>query len=79
MLTFGLLTTTAYTAWNHGIIHGNMTLMAAASYFAPVLSVMLSSLLLSLSLGLGFWIGTLMVTCGSLICWASTRGRVSRG
>ncbi len=27
-----------YAAWNVGILHGNVTLLAGASYFIPVLS-----------------------------------------
>lgn len=39
-----------YGAWNIGIISGNMTLMAGASYFTPVLSALFAALLLSTSL-----------------------------
>ena len=28
----------AYAAWNVGILHGNVTIMAVGSYFTPVLS-----------------------------------------
>ena len=28
----------AYAAWNIGILHGNVTIMAVGSYFTPVLS-----------------------------------------
>jgi drug/metabolite transporter (DMT)-like permease len=30
-----------YAAWNVGILHGNVTLLAGASYFIPVLSAFL--------------------------------------
>ncbi|MFB9080718.1 aromatic amino acid DMT transporter YddG [Flavobacterium procerum] len=62
-----------YAAWNIGIIHGNVTALAGASYFTPVLSSLLSSVLLSASLGLSFWQGALMVCAGSVLCWLSTR------
>ena len=69
----GLLTTLAYTAWTHGVNHGSLTLMATASYFTPLLSVGLSSVLLNMSLGLSFWLGAALVTLGSLLCWWATR------
>ncbi|ADO43166.1 aromatic amino acid DMT transporter YddG [Ketogulonicigenium vulgare] len=73
VLTFGVLTTLAYSAWTYGVNHGNLTLMATASYFSPLLSVMLSSVLLSMVPGLNFWLGASLVTAGSLICLAATK------
>ena len=70
---FGLLTATAYGCWNHGLQHGNVTSMAIFSYFAPVLSVLWSSLWLSLQPGMGFVRGVACVTAGSLLCWWATR------
>ena len=70
---FAVATTAAYTAWNHGIIHGDLTLLATASYFTPVLSVLLSSLLFGSLLGSAFWAGAAAVTAGSLLCWHATR------
>lgn len=58
-----------YAAWNVGIMYGNVTALAGASYFTPVLSSMLSSVLLSASLGFSFWQGSLMVCAGSILCW----------
>ena len=64
-----------YAAWNVGIIGGNVTLLAGASYFIPVLSSALSSILLATPLGLSFWQGALMVCAGSILCWLSTKER----
>jgi hypothetical protein len=36
-----------YAAWNVGILHGNVTVLAAVSYFTPVLSAALAVLLSS--------------------------------
>ncbi len=71
---FGLLTATAYSCWNHGLQHGNVTSMAIISYFAPVLSVAWSCVWLSLQPGPGFFRGVVLVTIGSLLCWWATRG-----
>lgn len=62
-----------YAAWNTGILHGNVTILATASYFTPVLSSIFAALLLGESLGLSFWLGALMVSIGSIICWWTTR------
>jgi len=70
---FGVLTATAYSCWNHGLQHGNVTSMAIFSYFAPVLSVAWSCVWLSLQPGPGFFRGVLLVTAGSLLCWWATR------
>lgn len=68
-----------YALWNLGILNGNLTLLATASYFTPVLSTFFAAIWLSTRLTLTFWQGVAMVTAGSLICWAATRGRSARG
>ncbi|MBK4116480.1 aromatic amino acid DMT transporter YddG [Pluralibacter gergoviae] len=65
----------AYAAWNIGILHGNVTLLATASYFTPVLSSALAALRLSTPLSWAFWQGAAMVCLGSLICGLATRRR----
>ncbi|AST69746.1 EamA family transporter [Kosakonia cowanii] len=62
-----------YAAWNVGILHGNVTVLAAASYFIPIISAVLAAFMLDSHLTLAFWEGTAMVSLGSLICWWSTR------
>lgn len=62
-----------YAAWNTGILHGHVTILAGASYFVPVLSAVLSALILSTTLPLSFWQGAAMVCAGSVLCWISTR------
>ncbi|KOC90856.1 aromatic amino acid DMT transporter YddG [Winslowiella iniecta] len=62
-----------YAAWNIGILHGNVTVLAAASYFIPIISAILAAFILSSQLTVSFWQGTAMVSLGSLVCWWSTR------
>ena len=62
-----------YGAWNIGILHGNVTILAGASYFIPVLSAALSTLLLHAPLSLAFWQGAAMVCGGAILCWFATR------
>jgi drug/metabolite transporter (DMT)-like permease len=64
-----------YAAWNVGILHGNVTLLAGASYFIPVFSAALAALLLKTALSLSFWQGTSMICLGSVLCWLATRAR----
>ncbi|MOA50751.1 Aromatic amino acid exporter YddG [compost metagenome] len=68
-----------YALWNVGILKGNLTLLATASYFTPVLSTFFAALWLSTRLTASFWQGVAMVTAGSLLCWVATRGKSARG
>lgn len=68
-----------YAAWNVGILHGNVTLLAGASYFTPVCSAALAAMLLRTPLSLSFWQGASMVCAGSILCWLATRGQAPRG
>lgn len=58
-----------YAAWNTGILHGNIKLLATLSYFIPVISSLFSSVWLSQPLNGIFWIGALLVCGGSMVCW----------
>ncbi len=62
-----------YAAWNTGILYGNVTVLATASYFIPIISAVLAAIMLSSDLTLSFWQGAAIVSLGSLICWWSTR------
>lgn len=67
-----------YAAWNVGILHGNVTVLAGASYFIPVFSAALSTLLLRAPLSLAFWQGAAMVCGGAILCWLATRSSRAR-
>jgi len=67
-----------YAAWNVGILHGNMTVLAGASYFIPVVSAALAAALLHAPLSFAFWKGAAMVCAGSILCWLATRGKGER-
>jgi drug/metabolite transporter (DMT)-like permease len=64
-----------YAAWNVGILYGNVTVLAGASYFIPVFSAALAATLLHAPLPVQFWQGALMVCGGSILCWLATRKR----
>ncbi|KTH96791.1 aromatic amino acid transporter [Enterobacter cloacae subsp. cloacae] len=73
LLMCGVALGLGYASWNIGILHGNVTVLAAVSYFTPVLSAALAALLLSAPLSFSFWQGAIMVCVGSLLCWYATR------
>lgn len=62
-----------YAAWNIGILHGNVTILAGASYFTPVFSAALAALVLGVPLTASFWLGACMVCGGAILCWRATR------
>ncbi|WP_226456335.1 aromatic amino acid DMT transporter YddG [Pseudomonas sp. AF03-9] len=64
-----------YALWNVGILRGNLTLLATASYSAPVLSSAFAAVWLGAHLTAQFWQGAVLVTLGSLMCWQATRVR----
>ncbi|MCK2091403.1 aromatic amino acid DMT transporter YddG [Enterobacter hormaechei] len=73
LLMCGVALGFGYAAWNIGILHGNVTVLAAVSYVTPVLSAALAAIMLSSPLSFSFWQGALMVCAGSLLCWYATR------
>ncbi|WP_099207257.1 aromatic amino acid DMT transporter YddG [Xanthomonas citri] len=62
-----------YAAWNIGLLHGRIPVLVGCSYFIPVLSAMLSALILHTALSGSFWRGAAMVCLGSVLCWVATR------
>ncbi|MGE8634835.1 MAG: aromatic amino acid DMT transporter YddG [Achromobacter piechaudii] len=68
-----------YALWNVGILRGNLTLLATASYFTPVLSTFFAAIWLATHLTASFWQGVAMVTAGSLLCWAATKSKAAQG
>ncbi len=75
LLLAGLVMGSGYALWNVAILGGNMVLLATLSYFTPIFSTFLSSLILGISLTGTFWQGVVMVTLGSFACWWVTRER----
>ena len=68
----------AYAAWTFGMSKGNVTLLALASYFTPVLSCLFAVVWINAKLDSSFWMGVAFVVAGSLVCWdATTRGMKS--
>ena len=51
----GLAMGVAYAAWTHGMSYGNITVLAIASYFTPVLSCLFASVWIGAELTMSFW------------------------
>ena len=72
MLMVSVATGLGYAAWNIGINQGNITMLITLSYFSPIFASIMSMWILQTPLSKTFWIGAMMVTVGSLVCWIST-------
>lgn len=68
----GSLIGIAYSNWNQSLQFGNIQLLILATYFMPILSSMMSMLILGIIPTFAFWMGTALVTVGALICWKCT-------
>ncbi len=68
----GLAMGAAYASWTTGMAKGNITVLAAASYFTPVLSCLFGVFWLGACLQAAFWTGVAYVVGGSLLCWTAT-------
>lgn len=64
-----LVVAAGYALWNRAIQNGDMRALSAASYCAPVLSSVASSVILQVVPGPVFWAGAVLVVVGSLACW----------
>jgi drug/metabolite transporter (DMT)-like permease len=56
----------AYGLWDHAVRKGNLPLVAAASYGAPIVSTLLSSWLLDVEIGPNVWLACALVAGGAL-------------
>ncbi|RKG36847.1 aromatic amino acid DMT transporter YddG [Acinetobacter rongchengensis] len=71
----GSLIGIAYSHWNQSLQFGDMKLLILVTYFMPILSSVMSMLILDATPQLAFWIGTILVTIGAIVCWKSTAER----
>ena len=57
----------AYSFWDQAMRRGNIILVAAFSYFTPLLSVLISSIYLQVTLDSRLWIASILVVIGAII------------
>ena len=62
-----------YALWGHGLAYGDTRTLSIASYFAPVLSSLSSTVILATLPGPVFWAGAALVAAGSILSWIGSR------
>ena len=60
-----------YLFWEMAMQRGDVVLVAAFSYFTPLLSTLISCLYLHVLPGKGIWIGCALLVAGSFLSWKS--------
>jgi drug/metabolite transporter (DMT)-like permease len=68
VLWLALASNLAYLFWDRAMRNGDIVLVAACSYFTPLLSTTVSSLYLGVTPGARLWIGCALVIAGAIIC-----------
>jgi drug/metabolite transporter (DMT)-like permease len=70
-LALGGITALAYALWDASMRKGNLLLVAACSYFTPLLSTLVSCAYLRVTPTSRLWTGCLLIVAGSLATWWS--------
>ena len=73
----GASTTIAYLLWDVAMRKGDVVLVAAGSYFVPLLATLVSCLYLTIVPGLPLLAGCLLLVAGSLLSWKSISDRIA--
>jgi drug/metabolite transporter (DMT)-like permease len=63
----------AYAFWERAMRRGDIVLVAACSYFTPLLSTIVSILYLGVTAGWRLWIGCALVIAGAATCKLTVR------
>jgi drug/metabolite transporter (DMT)-like permease len=58
----------AYAFWERAMRRGDIILVAACSYFTPLLSTIISTLYLGIVAGIKLWIGCALIITGAIVC-----------
>lgn len=77
MVILGAITALAYALWDVSMRRGNLLLVAACSYFTPLLSTLVSCIYWRVMPGSRLWIGSLMIVVGSLMSWRAVADKES--
>ncbi len=71
----GAITAVAYALWDRAMRRGDLLLVAACSYFTPLLSTLVSCAYLKVVPGPKLWGGCILLILGSLLSWRSVSDR----
>lgn len=77
-VALGAITSGSYGLWDRAVRKGNLLLVAACSYFTPLLSTIVSCLLLGVAPGPRLWTGCLLIVAGSMLSWRSVAAATTR-
>jgi drug/metabolite transporter (DMT)-like permease len=61
----------AYVLWDHAVRKGEIILVASLSYITPLLSTVISALVLNIAPGPWIWVGAVLVFAGAILCKVS--------
>jgi drug/metabolite transporter (DMT)-like permease len=75
VIFLGAATVLAYSCWDLAMRRGDILLVAAASYFTPLLSTLVSCLYLGIVPGAKLWLGCAVLVAGSLLSWRAVAER----
>lgn len=75
VLFLGTATALAYACWDAAMRRGDVVLVAACSYFTPLLSTLVSCIYLGVTGDARLWTGCLAIIAGSLLSWISVDER----
>ncbi|MBI4878630.1 MAG: aromatic amino acid DMT transporter YddG [Planctomycetes bacterium] len=71
----GFFTAAGYVLWDHAMRKGDVVLVAACSYFTPLLATLVACAYLRVAPGAWFWAGCLLVVVGSFLTWSAVTER----
>ena len=73
LLATAVAVATGYALWGYGVTRGDMQKLSVASYAAPILSSISSSVILATTPGPVFWVGAALVAAGSIASWLGSQ------
>jgi drug/metabolite transporter (DMT)-like permease len=73
LIALGIAPNLGYVFWDRAMRGGDLVLVAACSYFTPLLSIVFACVYLGVLPGWGLWVGCLLVALGAVVCRASIR------
>lgn len=71
VVALGTITVLAYALWDTAMRRGNLILVAACSYFTPLLSTLVSCAYLKVLPHSRLWMGCVLIIAGSFLSWRS--------
>ena len=77
IILVGAMIGISYSNWDISLQFGKIKVLILATYFIPILSSVMSMLILDFQPEWTFWLGVALVSFGAMICWKNTSERNS--